>query len=225
MDETNQYLQESISVTPTYGLEDTTTSAPKTQSKGKQKPMVEFDMLRIIWRHFTKPAKFMFSNIFYFYDGMSVELDYLMIDKQGYCNEYEIKCDKKDFAEEFKAKPEKHKLLAQRHLSCPNRYFFAAPQGVIDKDLVPEYAGFVEFVPNGDGTYRMRTVKAAPLLHREILDEKNLFQKIYYSYFNYKQILYSNDRKRIRRADGTEAVKKSITKTKSRSKGFLGKKR
>ncbi len=225
MDEQGEKLRDVMLTEVVYGQGVAEATSKGSTSKGKKKPLVEFDMLRIIWRHFTKPAKFMFSNIFYFYDGMSVELDFLMIDKQGYCNEYEIKCDKRDFAEEFKAKPKKHELLAQRDKSCPNRYFFAAPQGVIDKDLVPEYAGFVEFIPNEDGTHRMRTVKAAPLLHREILDERNLFQKIYYSYFNFKQILYSNDRKRIRRADGTEAVKKSVTKRKSRAKGFLGKRR
>ena len=66
-----------------YG-QDGITTTKESPSKGKKKPLVEFDMLRIIWRHFTKPAKFMFSNIFYFYDGMSVELDFLMIDKQGF---------------------------------------------------------------------------------------------------------------------------------------------
>lgn len=188
------------------------------------KAMKEFDMLRIMWRHFTKTTKFMFTNIFYFYEGISVELDFMVIDKDGYCNEYEIKCDKKDFAEEFKAKPDKHRLLQERHLSCPNRYYFAAPPGVIDAASVPDYAGFVEFIPH-DGDYKLRLVKRAPLLHKEILNPSNLFQKIYYTYFNCKQTLYSNDRKRIRRADGSEAKKSkptSTTKKGSRFKKFLG---
>lgn len=187
----------------------------------------EFDMLRIMWRHFTKKSKYMFTNIFFFYEGISVEADFMIIDDDGYCNEYEIKCDKKDFVEEFKSKPDKHNLLRDRHYSCPNRYYFAALPGIIDKETIPEYAGFVEFEPTTGGDYRMRTIKKAPLLHKIILDPKNLFQKIYYTYFNCKQTLYSNDRKRIRRADGSKAekqptTKSTVTKKGRRSKGLFG---
>ena len=186
--------------------------------------MIEFDMQSLLWKEFTKKVKFMFHNIFFFYDNLkdgvgrsSVEMDFMTIDNDGYCNEFEIKTTKSDFREEFEAKKMKHQLLSEKSTDCPNRYWFACPKGIIDINDVPMYAGLVEFAKNSEGVYKMRVVRKAPLLHKRLLDPKDLFYKVYYKYYNAQDKEFNNTKKRIRRGDGTKAVeKKRVTKSRKR---------
>jgi hypothetical protein len=188
--------------------------------------MVERDIQKLLWKHFTKPAKYMFVNIFAFYDlikdssGRSgVELDFALIDSRGHVNEYEIKTSKSDFAEEFLKKGHKHDFLKANHPTCPNRYWFACQEGVIKKEDVPDYAGLVVFKKDGSD-YKMSIQKKAPLLHDNIYDPRNLFSKVYYKYHQLIDKDLENTRKRIRKADGSKAVEKK-RKRKSTKKRFF----
>ncbi len=157
----------------------------------------------------------MFSNIFTFYGTLNVELDFLLIDDKDTCTEFEIKVTRKDFLDEFNKKIDKHTLLVRRDSTCPNRYIFICPQGVARRDEIPEYAGFVELIPQDDGTYEYKVVKKPPLLNSFKLDPKDLFYKLYYRYYNFENIRFNNDRKRVRKSDGTKAVKAKPIKTKT----------
>lgn len=188
----------------------------------------EVDVQEWLWKHFTKKgAKFMFINIFYLYDilkndrgNSTIEMDYMLIDESDYVNEYEIKTTKSDFKEEFATKGKKHELLSQRHVGGPNRYWFACPAGIIDKETVPEYAGLVEFKKDLNGEMKLRIVKKAPLLHSNIVDPRTLFYKVYYKYYNFIDANFGNTKKRIRRADGTKAVEKKRVSKKPKRRRF-----
>jgi hypothetical protein len=184
----------------------------------------EFDIQSLLWKEFTKKVKFMFHNIFFFYDALKdgvgrsvVEMDFMTIDNDGYCNEFEIKTSRSDFKEEFLAKPMKHKLLSEKSTDCPNRYYFACPKGIIDINEVPSYAGLIEFTKDSMGQFKMRVARKAPLLHKRLLDPRDLFYKVYYKYYNAQDKEFNNTKKRIRKSDGTKAAeKKRIRKPKRR---------
>lgn len=185
--------------------------------------MIEYDMQKLLWIEYTKKSKFMLVNIFFLYNLLKkgvqsgVEMDFMRIDENDYVNEYEIKTSKSDFKEEFLTKTDKHKLLSEKHVCCPNRFWFAAPYGIIDKLSVPDYAGLVEFKKEADGTFSHRIVKKAPLLHSNIVDPRDLFYKVYYKAHKAQDIEFNNYRKRIRKQDGSKAVeKKRISKRRSK---------
>lgn len=186
--------------------------------------MIEFDMQSLLWKEFTKKVKFMFHNIFFFYEPLkdangrsTVEMDFMVIDNDGYCNEYEIKTTKSDFREEFESKKAKHNMLSEGSTSCPNRYYFACPKGIIDIKDVPAYAGLVEFYKTPEGVFKMRVARKAPLIHKLLLDPRDLFYKVYYKYYNAQDKEFNNTKKRIRRSDGTKAQeKKRVSKSKKR---------
>ncbi len=67
--------------------------------------------------------------------------------------------------------------------STPNRFAYAVPAGLLDRKLVPDYAGLIEM----DG-HRTKWVKNPPLLHRNKQDlTKRLLEKYFYNYMNLKQ--------------------------------------
>lgn len=174
--------------------------------------MVEFDVQALLWRYYTKTSKYMFSNIFTFYGTLNYELDFLLIEDNGLCTEFEIKCNRKDFTDEFLTKIDKHTLLSKRDITCPNKYTFICPEGVCKIQDIPEYAGFIELIPQDDGTYKYKTVRKAPLIHSNIIDPRDLFTKLYYRYFNYENARFNNDRKRVRKSDGTKASAPKVSK-------------
>lgn len=61
--------------------------------------------------------------------------------------------------------------------TCPNKFFYAVPVGLIEAHEIPEYAGLIYVMDNGEP----RVIKKAPWLHREPIDvKKMLFDKYYY---------------------------------------------
>ena len=113
------------------------------------------------------------------------ESDLLAISKdKKYITEYEIKISRNDFKADFK-KEEKHKLISDGYLykcnynQIPNYFYYVTPPGLLDVSEIPEYAGLIEI-----GTGR-KTVKRAPLLHKEIDEDlvDKLLIKIYYKYW------------------------------------------
>ena len=60
----------------------------------------------------------------------------------------------------------------------PNKFFYAVPTGLISKEEVPDYAGLIYVDELGNCT----KIKDGKFLHKDKLDPKKLFTKMYYSY-------------------------------------------
>jgi hypothetical protein len=60
----------------------------------------------------------------------------------------------------------------------PNKFFYVVPTGLISKEEVPEYAGLIYVDELGNCT----KIKDGKFLHKDKLDPKRLFTKMYYSY-------------------------------------------
>lgn len=60
----------------------------------------------------------------------------------------------------------------------PNKFFYAVPTGLITKEEVPDYAGLLYI----DDNLNVTKVKDGKFLHKDKLDPKKLFTKMYYSY-------------------------------------------
>lgn len=79
----------------------------------------------------------------------------------------------------------------------PNYFYYAVPQDLVSVDEIPDYAGLIYVTEYGS----LRTVKKAPLLHKEkYTDEQlNLCEKFYYNMVGNKQTA-DNWRKRYNEA-------------------------
>ena len=148
------------------------------------------------------------------------ESDKLIKTRSGLFYEFEIKVSRSDFKNDFKNKEDKHVILEgkeeflpsygkildeNKHIwekyyrvadkKKPNFFYYAVPEGLIDKTEVPEYAGLIYVLPEGekktrdgewcDGFY---VVKKAPKLHNEKYtdEELNLAEKFYYNMETWK---------------------------------------
>lgn len=60
----------------------------------------------------------------------------------------------------------------------PNKFFYVVPTGLISKEEVPDYAGLIYV----DELGRCTKIKDGKFLHKDKLDPKKLFTKMYYSY-------------------------------------------
>jgi len=60
----------------------------------------------------------------------------------------------------------------------PNKFFYVVPAGLISKEEVPNYAGLIYVDEFGNCT----KIKDGKFLHKDKLDVKKLFTKMYYSY-------------------------------------------
>jgi hypothetical protein len=70
------------------------------------------------------------------------------------------------------------KVMQSEKIVCPNKFFFAVPEGLIAKEDVPVYAGLI-YVREGHS--EASVVKDAPFLHKRKLDlSKTLLDKFYW---------------------------------------------
>lgn len=160
--------------------------------------------------------KYVVENLFVF----EWESDKLIITRSGYAYEFEVKISKSDFKADFK-KEDKHTILEGKKeflpsydkvlgiwkelqadnyrtakFKKPNYFYYAVPEGLIDVNDVPEYAGLIYVLPEGekkskdgkwcwDGFY---VVKSAPKLHgtKYSNDDLNLTDKFYYNMLTWK---------------------------------------
>lgn len=160
--------------------------------------------------------KYVVENLFVF----EWESDKLIITRSGYAYEFEVKISKSDFKADFK-KEDKHTILEGKkeflpsydkilgiwkglqadnyrtsRFKKPNYFYYAVPEGLIDVNDVPEYAGLIYVLPEGekkskdgkwcwDGFY---VVKSAPKLHgtKYSNDDLNLTDKFYYNMLTWK---------------------------------------
>ena len=113
--------------------------------------------------------------------------DLLFLSKSGIWTEIEIKVSRADFLADLK-KVEKHSILADKeHLVKPNRFFYAVPEGLIQPEEVPEYAGLLWVMKSGCHFTVMK--RPAPLLHGHKITPEDLMlaDKFYYNMMNAKR--------------------------------------
>ncbi len=133
--------------------------------------------------------KYLIYNAFVF----DWESDFFSLSEAEYIYEIEIKVSRGDFKDDFNKK-DKHMLLESQNstsfLKKPNKFFYAAPKGLLTTLQIPEYAGFIEV----DSRHNMATVvKEAPFLHREKVFpsyKESLLDKFY---FRYRELLFEKD--------------------------------
>ncbi len=112
------------------------------------------------------------------------ESDIFNVTKSDYAIEFEIKVSRSDFFADFN-KIDKHKNLEDQFISksfkynSPNKFYYVVPDGLIDVDEVPNYAGLIVY-----NKYKcFKTIKNAPFLHKEKMNPnlwKELAMKFYY---------------------------------------------
>lgn len=120
-----------------------------------------------IQNHFPS-AEHILHNV-YIYNW---ESDIFIQMKSGYHYEIEMKVSKNDFKADFKkvdkhdrlidAKSETYIQYSVRENKVPNRFFYMAPEELLDVKNIPEYAGLIEYSNLG----KLSRCKVAPLLHR-----------------------------------------------------------
>jgi hypothetical protein len=80
-------------------------------------------------------------------------------------------------------------IIDTSKMNCPNKFFYAVPEGLITKDEVPDYAGLIHVNPNKDAV----VIKAAPFLHkRKINLNETLLRKFYYECIEHRRIAKLN---------------------------------
>lgn len=154
--------------------------------------------------------KYVLENLYVF----SWESDKLIETRSGLFYEFEIKISRPDFKNDFKKK-NKHVILEGKethiptfdglepkykeryeknylvsHFKKPNYFYYAVPEGMIDKEDVPDYAGLIYVMPD-DGEFKfnyLKLVKMAPKLHdiKYTDDDLNLGEKFYYNMLSWK---------------------------------------
>ncbi len=118
------------------------------------------------------------------------ECDVFELTKSGYFNEYEVKLTLADFRADAKkerskyrgfgqpnAVENKHQLLAAGDPRGPARFSFVTPEGLIDRNDLPIWAGLIELVDRGAGfrpsiRWFPKVVVTPPKLHKTKADEK-----------------------------------------------------
>ena len=137
------------------------------------------------------------SSIKYLTENLLIynwESDMLKITKSGYVYEFEIKISKADFKNDFKNKKKKHLILENsQNTNKPNYFYYVVPDGLIDENDIPEYAGLIyvhsTIIGNSKQWFSFEEIKKAPKLHNEKINEEslNLTDKFYYNYRHWKQ--------------------------------------
>lgn len=138
------------------------------------------------------------NSVKYFTENLNIynwESDTIKFTKSGYVYEFEIKISKADFKNDFKNKKKKHSLLEDKNnenKDRPNYFYYVVPDGLINIEDIPEYAGllYVHFITIGNNVpySQFIEVKKAPQLHKNKFDfkESNLMDKFYYNYIHWK---------------------------------------
>ena len=117
------------------------------------------------------------------------ECDALLLMKSGYCHEVEMKLTKSDFKADFKktnwwlteedpafARP-RH-ITGLKHEQClasgqcfPNRFSFLVPEGLVELDDIPAYAGLMYFTRNHGSYGQIKIIRDAKVLHKKKIND------------------------------------------------------
>ncbi len=110
------------------------------------------------------------------------EADLVRLTSSGLLHEFEIKVTRSDYRKDFAgksvAKWVRRRALAERWerapdlAPTPNRFWYVTPAGLLTVEELPDYAGLLEVVEDcrndrGEAWYAVRTVKAAPVIHKQ----------------------------------------------------------
>lgn len=146
----------------------------------------------VVWTEQTMQDKLQFfrSNPRYILKNLYVfgwESDLLFLSKSGIWTEIEIKVSRSDFLADLRNKTEKHDVLKDaKNRMKPNRFFYAVPEGLVQSEEVPEYAGLIWVTE----WFSVQTVqKIAPQLHRHKItpEDLKLADKFYHNMVTAKQ--------------------------------------
>ena len=130
---------------------------------------------------------------FYYHPGF--ESDMLSITKIGYIHECEIKISLNDFRNEFRKKKRKHTFMeayknkVPESWCLPNYFWFVAPERIIDLNLIPEHAGFIEIQRDKS----CRVIKQAPIIHKNKIKEHwylKIARGMMFRYWNLRKLKY-----------------------------------
>ena len=182
----------------------------------------------------TSTQKYVMENLYVF----SWESDKLIKTRSGMLYEFEIKISKSDFKNDFQ-KEDKHVVLEGKEEVVPayielvmeygeNRiskepylvagrkkphyFYYAVPEGLIEVNEIPEYAGLIYVLPEGENKNRdgrwcscgIYVVKEAPKLHNEKYsdEELKLTDKFYYNMLAWKDKCSEEKERRLLMEDG-----------------------
>ena len=120
------------------------------------------------------------------------ESDYLAVMRSGIVHEVEIKVSRADFKNDVAHKKDKHLLLEGNDMlgrfnkksGMPNYFYYAVPDGLVQPEEIPEYAGLIYVNPWG-----VKIVKQGRMLTTEKFDpvKLNIADKFYYNMQNWKE--------------------------------------
>lgn len=158
--------------------EDGTVNIYKDRSHSEQ------TIQRILYKYFEK-MYYCLANV-YIYGSKKTstwESDFFFVAKNRHLWEIEIKVDRQDFDRDFN-KAKKHRLYGDCYdrqdpngILLPNHFYYCAPEGVIQREDVPEYAGLIEIL-EGD---KVKFVGERPKMHEEILEINEILLKKFYN--------------------------------------------
>lgn len=134
--------------------------------------MTERQIQKVLKRCFVDKSsnKALIPNIYWF--TSEFECDAVMISNQNHLTEFEIKCTKADFENDFRHKEEKHgRLDSMKDISIiPNHFYFVCPEHLIPPNQVPNYAGLIYIIKlKGRIGYYAKIILNAPILHKETI--------------------------------------------------------
>jgi hypothetical protein len=132
--------------------------------------MDEKSILQILNRQYLSNPKYTINNLYVF----SWESDYIAQTHSKYWYEVEVKISRSDFKNDFK-KIDKHERLKSGSF-CPNYFSYAVPEGLINIEEIPEYAGLIYV-----NKEYLNIIKPAPKIHTRKLII-NLQDKFYYNW-------------------------------------------
>lgn len=164
--------------------------------------MIAKEIQTILDRHYINKVQFLIHNI-YCFGGKYHETDTLLVNRNGYSTDIEIKVSRSDFKADMN-KVDKHSILESgkylykwskdhyvdkkwvreeieewKDNIRPNKFYYCVPENLVTKEEVPLYAGLLYVTEGGS----VREIKSAPFLHKEKIDFNPLIvNKAYYSY-------------------------------------------
>lgn len=119
------------------------------------------DVIQALFQRFHN-HRYMINNAVIF----GWESDFFTVTESDYIYEIEVKVSRGDFKDDFN-KVQKHVVLEGKgddfNDKRPNKFFYAAPKGLLQVDEIPKYAGFLEVE---SGLSPAVVVKDAPFLHK-----------------------------------------------------------
>ena len=115
------------------------------------------------------------------YKHIIFEMDVVSLSKSGMLHEYEVKISRSDFLADKKkhkktgiTKFERYdKPIMNRENECPNYFYYVCPDGLIDKNKIPIYAGLYYYADD-----LVWMVKNAKRIHNHSHDEKKILRKM-----------------------------------------------